>query len=148
MLTEIYSHKDQEWLLGHAKEVRRFIKSAKASDEPALIPWGNANPNNEQPEPEERGAENGTGAQEMVVERTERPVNPSTAEGYYLPKGHPDHPFTAEQPVACREVEEVIYQGRTFNLLHKGDDYKNRATQIKWVRWQEAWLRGNRSPHY
>lgn len=47
---------------------------------------------------EERGAENGTGAQEMVAERTEQPVNPSTAEGYYLPKGHPDHPFTAEQP--------------------------------------------------
>lgn len=49
-------------------------ESTKASDEPALIPWGNANPNNEQPEPEERGAENGTGTHEMIAERMEHPV--------------------------------------------------------------------------
>lgn len=31
-------------------------------------------------------------------------VNPSTVEGYYLPKNHPDHPFTAKKN---REISDV-----------------------------------------
>lgn len=46
-----------------------------------------------------------------AVKVPEQPLsgNPSLVEGYYLPKGHPDHPFTAQQPVdisidECREA--------------------------------------------
>lgn len=41
MLTEIYSHEDQEWLLGHPEEVRRFIKSAKTSEQADVDRYNN-----------------------------------------------------------------------------------------------------------
>ena len=35
-------------------------------------------------------------------------ANPSLAEGYYLPKGHPDHPFTPEAPLYTPVPEQPV----------------------------------------
>lgn len=53
------------------------------------------------------------------------------------------HKLESQQPDDCRTAfESVVYERKKFHLRRDGDSYKNMATHIKWVRWQEAWLRG------